>query len=184
MSITKYVTCPGKNARGNRSTVFLVPAADLDAITLTSDEVSAVTMESGKTFSPVRADLDTVQFTTEGTGKAGYAETQSLVMMFSKKSKALVALKNQLVAGVACGLIAIRVDANGKAWLSGYGVVDGKSRPYNEIEANFDSGTLPTDDPGNAYTITLRRLSAEDEIPFDDTSNATIVGGTAAFIGW
>ena len=48
----------------------------------------------------------------------------------------------------------------------------------------FDSGTKPDDDGANSCTVTLTRMGGYDEIPFDATLTAAIVGGTATFIAY
>lgn len=184
MAITKYSRVCGKNTPGNHDILFLAPKADIESFTITDGEVSAVTMVIGKKFKQIQADIDGVQFTSEGTGKTSYRETQSLLMRFSKKTKTLIALKEELTEEIACGIVAIRVDANGQAFLSGYSVPEGLSRPYNEIESNFDSGREPSDDDVQMYTITIKRIGGYDEIPFNTATNATILSGMADFIDW
>ena len=183
MAIAKYSKTCGKNVPGN-SRLFFVEAGNISSITLTSNEISAVTMSDSTKFREFGADIDSIKFTIEGTGSASYSEVQKLEAKFSKKTTALITAKNSLLDAVACGVAIIRVDNNGKAWLSGYTVNDKNRRAYNKITTNFDTGAKPSDEGTAAYTITLEAEGFDDELAFDTTLNTAIVGGTATFIDY
>ena len=183
MAIAKYSKTCGKNVPGN-SRLFFVEAGNISSITVTSNEISAVTMSDTAKFREFGADIDSIKFTIEGTGSASYSEVQKLEAKFSKKTTALITAKNSLLDAVACGVAIIRVDNNGSAWLSGYTVKDKNRRAYNKITTNFDTGAKPSDEGTAAYTITLEAEGFDDELPFDPTFNAVIVGGTATFIDY
>ncbi len=183
MAIAKYSKTCGKNVPGN-SRLFFVEAANISSITVTSNEISAVTMSDTAKFREFGADIDSIKFTIEGTGSASYSEVQKLEAKFSKKTTALITAKNSLLDAVACGVAIIRVDNNGNAWLSGYTVKDKNRRAYNKITTNFDTGAKPSDEGTAAYTITLEAEGFDDELAFDTTLNAAIVGGTATFIDY
>jgi len=183
MAIAKYSKTCGKNVPGN-SRLFFVEAANISSITVTSNEISAVTMSDSAKFREFGADIDSIKFTIEGTGSASYSEVQKLEAKFSKKTTALITAKNSLLDAVACGVAIIRVDNNAKAWLSGYTVKDKNRRAYNKITTNFDTGAKPSDEGTAAYTITLEAEGFDDELAFDTTLNASIIGGTATFIDY
>ncbi len=183
MAIAKYSKTCGKNVPGN-SRLFFVEAANISSITVTSNEISAVTMSDTAKFREFGADIDSIKFTIEGTGSASYSEVQKLEAKFSKKTTALITAKNSLLDAVACGVAIIRVDNNGSAWLSGYTFKDKNRRAYNKITTNFDTGAKPSDEGTAAYTITLEAEGFDDELPFDTTLNTAIVGGTATFIDY
>jgi hypothetical protein len=188
-NISEYLKTCAKNVPGNKATVYINAIRRADSLTVTDGEVTALdviaTGATGK-FVKVQADLDGVRFTNEGSGKNNYRETQALEMMLSRKTKNLVALKDDIANSLPCGLVVIRVDANGQAWLSGWNEEgkDGKDRPYNEMETNFDSGQSPADEDTARLTLTLRRNAGYDELPFNSTLNTHILKGTAAFIKW
>lgn len=195
MSITNFIKSCTKNIAGNDHQLFFAPARMVTGITVTTGEVSAVTMSDAVTgppaipaglFSVVEADLDSVQFTSDGTAAKGYYSQQNLIAKFSKKSVALEKLVAELVDAATCGIVAIRVDGNGKAWISGVAqATDGGNRPYMSVQEQFDSGeSIEDSEDGNRYTITLSRMSAVREYPLDDTLTASVIGGTAAFIDW
>ena len=186
MAIAKYSKTCGKNVPGN-SRLFFTEAANIGSITVTSDKISAITMNGTPTpvkFQEFGADIDSIKFTIEGTGSASYSEVQKLEAKFSKKTTALITAKNSLLDAVACGVAIIRVDNNGKAWLSGYTMNDKNRRAYNKITTNFDTGAKPSDEGTAAYTITLEAEGFDDELAFDTTLNTAIVGGTATFIDY
>lgn len=183
MTIAKYSKTCGKNVPGN-SRLFFTEAANIGSITITSSEISAVTMSGTTKFHEFGADIDSIKFTIEGTGSASYSEVQKLEAKFSKKTTALITAKNSLLDAVACGVAVIRVDNNAKAWLSGYTVNDKNRRAYNKITTNFDTGAKPSDEGTAAYTITLEAEGFDDELSFDTTLTGSIVGGTATFIDY
>ena len=183
MAIAKYSKTCGKNVPGN-SRLFFVEAANISSITVTSNEISAITMSDTTKFREFGADIDSIKFTIEGTGSASYSEVQKLEAKFSKKTTALITAKNSLLDAVACGVAIIRVDNNGSAWLSGYTVKDKNRRAYNKITTNFDTGAKPSDEGTAAYTITLEAEGFDDELSFDTTLTGAIVGGTATFIDY
>jgi len=182
-NISEYLKSCAKNVPGNKATVYINQIRRADSLTVTAGEVSALTVTAtgatGK-FVKVQADLDGVKFTNEGAGKTSYRETQALEMMFAKKSTTLVDLKADLADSIPCGVMAIRVDGNGQAWLSGWNEAtkDGKERPYNELASNFDSGASPADEDGNKLTLTLTRNAGYDELPFNSLLNANILAGS------
>lgn len=183
MAIAKYSKTCGKNVPGN-SRLFFVEAGNISSITVTSNEISAVTMSDNTKFREFGADIDSIKFTIEGTGSASYSEVQKLEAKFSKKTTALITAKNSLLDAVACGVAIIRVDNNANAWLSGYTFKDKNRRAYNKITTNFDTGAKPSDEGTAAYTITLEAEGFDDELAFDTTLNTAIVGGTATFIDY
>ena len=188
-NISEYLKTCAKNVPGNKATVYINQIRRADALTVTAGEITALTVTAtggtGK-FVRVQADLDGVKFTNEGSGKTTYRETQALEMILSKKSVDLVALKSDLADSMPCGVMAIRVDGNGQAWLSGWNEAtkDGKDRPFSEMETSFDSGAEPGEEEGNRATITLRRNAGYDELPFNSALSSQIIlqstGATAA----
>lgn len=186
MPIAKYLKTCGKNIPGNRQVVFLTEIGNLTSITETSGKASAVTMNGLAKFQRIQADIDTVQFTSEGTFKTAGGETQSLIMGFGNRSTELENLRASLIDAVPCGVAAIWVDGNGKCWLGGITVStkEGKERPFNSLTSSFDSGLTITDENSAKYTLTLSRTSGYPVTEFDSALSAAILGGTATFIDW
>lgn len=189
MAFGSFLKSCVRNTPGNQYQVYLAPVASITSITLTSGEVSTVTMNSSATFQRAQGKLDTVQYTSEAAMGNTLSITQSLKMGFDKMTAAL----NTYVFGtdgiadtIVCGMVAIHVDGNGQAWISGISpaAVEGALRPYQTATYNFDSGSTPTDDGGATPEITLTKTGAAPRYPFNATINGTINGGTAAFINW
>lgn len=176
MALDAYIKACEKNAAGNLHKVYITEIDNIASVTGTT-EITAVTMESGKTFHLHQAEIDSVQFKCEGTAGSNYVLTQTLIMKFAKRSVGLLTAIENLVSAIPCGVAVIRCDANGQAWLSGYdaAAVDKKSRPFNKIKVTYDSGLKPSDVEMNAVTVELTRESEWDEVPF----NATLSGGIA-----
>lgn len=187
MPIAKYLKTCGKNTPGNRQMVFLTEIENITSVTETTGKISAVTMKGGATMSRIQADIDTVQFTSEGTFKtAAGGETQNLIMGFGNRSTELEKLRTSLIDAVPCGIAAVWVDGNGRAWLGGVTVAakEGKERPFNSLTSSFDSGLTITDENSAKYTLTLSRTSGYPVTEFDATLTSAIIGGTATFIDW
>ena len=186
MPIAKYIKSCGKNIPGNKYQFYITEVANVTSVTETSNEISAVTMAGGAKMQRATAEIDSIQFTSEATFATAGGHNQTLTLKFGNRSTALETFLSSLVDGVACGLIAVWVDNNGKAWCMGASAAakEGTTRPINGMTANFDSGLLITDTDVSAYTVTLTRLSGYAPLPFDSTLTAAIIGGSAAFIDW
>lgn len=186
MPISRYLKPCAKNVPGNRAMVFLTELDNVTSVSETSSRISAVTMAGVARMKRVQADIDTVQFTSEGTFAAAGGETQNLILGFGNRSTELEILRADLIAGVACGLVAVWVDNNAKCWLGGIsiGTKEGKERPFNKLTSGFDSGLTITDEGSAKYTITLTRTSGYAPIEFDTALTTAILNGTASFIDW
>lgn len=180
MAIAVYAKVCTKNTPGNQS-IFYDEVGSITSVTIASGEVTAVTMGTG-TFSEFDADIDSIKLTMEGSGGSSYFQSNKVEARFSKLTKALVTAKQSLVDAINCGAVAIIVDNNSQAFLVGWNASELGTRPLNKITANFDSGMKPSDEDTGAYTITLEGETGYDAVPFDTTTNATILAGTAAFI--
>ena len=178
MALDAYIKTCAKNVSGNLNKVYIAKASSLTTLTLTSGEISAITMAVA--FQKYEADIDSVQFKMEGQGSSNYFTTQTLSMKFAKKTKDLVLAIDNLAIDLPCGLVAIHVDSNGTAWLTGYdaGAVDPAARPINKMKVTYDSGLKPGDDAGNQVTLELMRESEFENFPFDSTLSATIIAAT------
>lgn len=183
MAIAAYTKACTKNVGGN-SAVYLVEAAHITTVTVTSGEISAaITMSGTETFQEVQADLDNVTHTQEGTGtQTNIAYTHRVEMVFSKPSVGLNTLRDSLADASPCGVVAIVTDGNGVSWLVGYNATDGTNRALFLATDSLNSGAAPTDDGSQAITLALECQSGYLSLPFDATIGATITGSTAAFI--
>lgn len=187
MALAVYTKSCAKNVGGNFNKVFLTEIANISSLSTNSSEITGITMESGKYFQMFIAEIDSVQMKVEGTGASNYFTTQTLIMRFANRTKALDAAIEAITDNIACGIAAIRVDGNGTAWLSGYDEngADKKARPYNKVKVTYDSGLKPSDEAGNSITVELSRETEYDEYPFNtaqSTAIATLDTGTAAYI--
>jgi len=160
--------------------VLLTEVGNIDTITVTDGEVSAVTMNSVYLFHEAQCEIDSVELKQTGKGKMTYSIEQSLEMGFSKLSKDLLTFKQSVVDAVPCGLCAIVKDGNGNWFLAGWNDTDKDGRPLNQIEDNFTSGKKPDDEAGNMFTITLKGLSGYDVLPFDSTLSTALSNETSA----
>lgn len=189
MAFTSFLKSCVRNTPGNQYQVYMCPVASITSITLTSNEVSAVTMNGANVFQRVQGHLDQVRMAKVANATNNFNETQTLTMRFNKFTSALATWfygADGIVNQVVCGMVVIRVDGNGQAWISGISPasVEGALRPYQKATINFDSGVAPTEEDAAQPELVMERNGAAPEYAFDSTLNAAIVGGTAAFINW
>jgi hypothetical protein len=183
-NISEYLKTCAKNVPGNRLTLYVNQIRRANSLTVTSGEITALTViatgATGK-FVRVQADIDSIKFMNEGGGESSYNETQTIEFLCGQKSKNLIALKDDLIDAIPCGIMVIRIDNNGQAWLSGWDSAtrDGKERPFNRLETSFDSGAAPDDEEGAKATFRLIRKSGFDELPFAALLNSQILAGKA-----
>lgn len=180
MAIAVYLKTCSKNTAGNQS-LFFIEVGNITSVTIAAGEVTAFTAAAGavKEFD---AEIDSIKFTMEGSGGSSFFQNNKIEARFAKLSKELVIAKKSLVDAVTCGAVAIVLDGNGQAFLVGWNATELGTRPLNKITANFDSGMKPSDEDTGAFTITLEGETGYDAVPFNTATNATILGGTAAFI--
>jgi hypothetical protein len=191
-NISEYLKTCAKNVPGNRLTLYINQIRRANSLTVTGGEVTALTITRGTAgiptgkFRKIQADIDTIKFMNEGAGGASYTETQTLEFKCAKKSTNLVKLKEELADSIPCGLMVIRVDNNGQAWLSGWQAADkgGKERPYSRLETSFDSGAAPDEEDQAAETFRLIRKAGYDELPFAAALNSAILRGATAATGF
>jgi hypothetical protein len=188
MAIANYIKTCAKNVPGNKYQFFITEIANVTGITETSNEVSAVTMLGGTAkFKRVNAEIDSIQFTSDGTYGTAGGETQNLILKLGNRSTALEVFLASLKDAAACGMAVIWGDNNGKYWLMGANatVKDGTTRPITKLATAFDSGLLITDEGSSAYTVTLTKLGAYAPVTFDSTLTAKITTTMdAAFLDW
>lgn len=189
MAFTSYLKSCVRNTPGNQYQVYLAPIASLTSITVTSNAISAVTMNGGALFQRAQGKLDQVRMVKAANATNNFSETHTLSLRFDKATPTLAAWlygTDGIADAIVCGMVAIRVDGNGQAWLSGASpaAVEGLLRPYQKATINFDSGIAPTEEDAAQPELILERNGAAQEYAFDSTLNAAIVGGTSAFINW
>lgn len=183
-AIAKFAKVCAKNVGGNVS-VFLSEADNVASVTLTASEVSAITMATGKKFQEIEADLDTIIREQEGEGIAkgsNLSITHRITMKFSKPSTLLNTLRQSLADASPCGILAITMDGNSQAWLTGYSVAEGTKRGLYLASDADGSGEGPADEEGNKITVVLESVSGYYDLPFDATQNAAITAETATYI--
>lgn len=180
MALSNYSRVCAKNTPGNFAEVYLAAISRINSVTESSSEISAVSMASSTPsllFQMVQADIDSVQYTIEGSGATSYQETGNLIFKCSGLTKELIELQHEIASLLPCGLAAIHVDNNGEAYISGISTAakEGKLRPYTKATFAFDSGTKPDDEGMNSLTVTLTRQGKYGLTPFIATSQAKIV---------
>lgn len=142
---------------GGIAEVYIANHEDVDAVTVTSDKISSITMASGAKFYKYAFRAQTADFTTEQatsteTGLGVAATTMNF--MFNRMDTT----KRVQMCALAAGDLAVIVkDNNGAFWYFGY------DRPVVSGNVNAASGKAFTD--ANGFTLVL---SANDNaLPYE-----------------
>lgn len=179
MALSTFVRACIRNIAGNRY-LFLTEAVNVTNVTVTSGEVSDITMAFGESFKQIQADQDGPRRLEGGTGRKESFYFEHLIEFGC--SKASVSL-NDFIEDISdashCGIIAIVVDNNGQGWLIGWNEWDKKKRPMYLSQDNFTSGAGLNDDGANRHDIILRCTSGAVDLPLDSTLNAYVLAQIA-----
>lgn len=147
--------------------VLIANHADVSAITVTDNKVSAVTMASSKTFYKYAFPRNTGSLSSnyQIDDAAGSKFVQSdLVLQFSKMETA----KRVEIVALAQGELAVIVkDANGKYWYLG------KDAPVKASAGDGLTGTARAD--RNGYSVTLQDNSLELPLEVDESIIASLL---------
>jgi len=182
MAIANYTRTCAKNTPGNTS-LFFTEKDNITSVTVTSGEISAVTMGTGLTFHEVQVRKHTIRRKQEETGNDGNISIKhTLECVFIGLGKDLITLKTAIYNALACGLVAVIKDANDQSWLSGWNDTTYGVDAYSTINATEDSGVKASDDEMGTYTLIIEAESGYNDLPFDTTQNAAIKGETATYI--
>ena len=138
---------------GGIKRVLLANRADVASITVTSNKVNAITMESGKKFYEYnfKAGTSSMSSNWQINAENGVAYVQTdLLMVFNRMQ---TTARVEVMAMAAADLYAIVEDNNGLYWMLG------KDEPLNLSAGDGLSGTARTD--RNGYSVTLQDNSKE-----------------------
>lgn len=133
---------------GGIKNVYLANHADVSAVTLTTNKVTAITMASTAKFKKYSFKRGTGSMSStlnaDPQNGTNYVSTD-LVLQFNR----METTKRVEMAALAVGELAVIVeDMNGKFWYLGY------DEPVSATAGDGQTGTARSD--GNRYTITLQ----------------------------
>lgn len=137
---------------GGIKNVYLANFADVTAITVTTNQISAITMASTKKFKKYAFKRGTGSMSStlnvDANNGTNYVSTD-LVLQFNR----METTKRVEMAALAQGeLVAIVEDMNGKFWYLG------QEEPVQATAGDGQTGTARSD--GNRYTLTLQDITA------------------------
>lgn len=137
---------------GGIKNVYLANHADVASITVTTDQISAITMNSTAKFKKYAFKRGTGSMSStlnvDAANGTNYVSTD-LVLQFNR----METTKRVEMTALAQGeLAAIVEDMNGKFWYLG------KDEPVSASAGDGQTGTARSD--GNRYTLTLQDVSA------------------------
>lgn len=146
---------------GGIKRVLLANKADVTTVTVTSNQVTAITMAASAKFKEYAFRRNTGSLTSEyqvsEDNDSKFVQTD-LVMVFSKME---TVKRIEVVALAQADLVAIVEDANGKYWFLGF------DEPVYLVTGNQLTGTARAD--LNGYNVTLRDISKELPYEVDDS---------------
>lgn len=145
-TLSGYVRQCGRQS-GGVSRIGIIPAADIDTVTVTEGVVSTIKFKSGKTFKDYQSELDQAEFTYNN------GET-NLLLRLNRVGKTSSIVVSELEEVAPCGLVAIAQLNNGETALIGYTEEFGLTRPIVTVESEFNSGKALTD--ANYVDVTLK----------------------------
>lgn len=165
MAIAKFYRCHSRNVAGNQY-LFLANAENIDTITVTSGEVSSVSMVGANKFMQVKADPYSInrKQTGQRSNKSHTYYQHDLDFKCSYADVTLNDLIDDIDDAQPCGLVAIVMDGNGKCWLVGYNEDDEGKRPIYLEQNEFVSGEKPDDNGGN-HAFTLSGANSGKDLP-------------------
>jgi len=174
MALAGFTKICSKNTPGN-SLLWLIEASKLNSVTITGDEVTAISTDAtGDDFQVYEVDQDTLVRTEEGTGTgSNMSYIHAIEFSFSKPSAAMRTSINALADASPCGIVAIMRDGNGVYWLVGYNATDLASRGLKLVSDTMTTGTAPDDEEGSKDIIRLETKSGFKAVPLDATPSAT-----------
>jgi len=153
---------------GGIKRVLLANAADVASVTVSSDIVTAITMDSGKKFKEYnfRPGTGSLSSNWQVSPENGVAYVQNdLLMVFNRME---TTKRVEIMALAQADLIGIVEDMNGKFWLLGY-------PDENLLLSAGDGLTGTARGDRNGYSITLQSNSAALPIEVDDNVPASVL---------
>lgn len=147
---------------GGIEVVLIANKDDVASLTIASDMITAVTMETGKSFAEYHFRPGTGNMTSEYQvdEAAGTQYVQTLLALVFNRME--TAKRIEIGALALADAVAIVGDANGKWWYLG------KDHPLHLNAGGGETGTARGD--RNAYTITLQDDSLE--LPYEVDAEA------------
>ncbi|MFW6272355.1 MAG: hypothetical protein ACOC2U_01080 [bacterium] len=184
--LTNYLRNCEVRFAGVKPSLFFGEAVKGWDLTFSGNTITAITPdEVGDAMQEFQADINTVQFTSEGEWSKSGFETQTLTARFSTASTELDESIKNLKKALPCGVFVIYIDNNKNGWLVGLAKSDEDF--YNDyfrtLTTNYTTGMSIEDvDEGNTLNIELSRMAATSKYKLDSDLTASILDGTATFI--
>lgn len=134
-------------SKGGVAEVYIANYADVASVTVTTNQITAITMETGKVFYRYYFRPNTASMTStlnvDAAAGVNFVQTE-LTMLFSRME---TTKRVEMAALAVNDLVAIVKDSNGVMWYLG------EEEPITATAADGQTGTQKTD--ANRYSITL-----------------------------
>jgi hypothetical protein len=179
MAITGLTrTCTANKSGVNG--LWICEVADVGTPTVSNGEITALT--GSATYHKCVPDIDEIDHTEkiENTPN-GSKVTQTLTVKVTNLTTIVAVYIQALLDASPCGMVAIYLDANNKAWLLGWNESDLSNRPLRFKTNDKKTGKAPGED-GNNTMFVLESIMTKPALPFNATLSGTITTGAAAFL--
>ena len=134
---------------GGLAVVYIADVADVDAVTIASGKVTAITMEAGKTFKGFKFRKNNANYTSTGNRSDENGTLFYSTVLEAKFNKMETAKRTEMSAVAAGNTYVIAKDMNGLYWLIGYSTLE----TYCHGVVNAATGAAMGD--ANQYVLTL-----------------------------
>jgi hypothetical protein len=165
MSLTAGYSYTCAANTGGATSIWLANAADVDTMTKTGDEYSAITMVATKVFYEFEVETDSLEF-VENVAKGdrrAYSVEHMANMFFPNNSTDQIASLQDLIDCSPCGLIAVIQDNNGTQRVMGYSETFTNKRSAYVETMEATTGATITD--SNGTQVQLKSTDADLALP-------------------
>lgn len=166
-TLTEVALDCGSNV-GGLSVIYIAHTLDVDSVTISGGKVTAITMESGKTFKSFKFRKGNANYSTTGTRTDENGTLFYSTALEAKFNKMETAKRTAMTAVANGNTYVIAKDMNSLYWLIGYSTLE----TYCSSAVNAATGAAMGD--ANQYTLTLN--SDTPDLPYEvDASIITAI---------
>lgn len=174
--ITVYNKICSLNFPGNRF-LLLTEMPNIDYMTIVGGEVTDIGMVAGSYFNQIQIEQDGVRRleVREGRRPRSYDHTVEFNLVLPRIDTNI--FTNSLRQASPCGIVALVVDNNSKAWIVGWNYTEAQKRGLILSQFNLSS-TDSAAEHGMTYLLTRKNECMD--LPLDDTLNTYLLDFIAA----
>ena len=172
MALSTFNRTCSKNVTGNLH-LFLADANNVESVTVTAGEISDIVMTTDTYFHEIQADIDTLIRSQEAENEEAGIYNHRVEFKIAKANASVNEAINNILNSSFCGIMAIVMDSNQRAWIVGYSENDENDRPLHLESHNFD-----TEEQMNEIVLSSKDQALD--LSCDSTINDYIINSIAA----